>query len=188
MGDYTTRIATRLIVSALYNDDDMLERAAALLERKFGRIDCETEELEFLHTRAYVEEMGEGIRRRLFSFVKTAEANKLGDYKERTARIEEKLAERVANVRFRRVNLDPMILTASGLTVATGEDGPHRVCVGDGVYAEKALALIGSEFKVFSWTEPDFTEPGFLEFLKTLLEDIETVPAGLLPEKTLRIF
>ena len=181
-------IPARLIVSVLYNDEDVLERAVGLLERKFGRIDYETERLEFLHTRAYVEEMGEGISRRLFSFVKPADESRLGDYKEKTMKIESRLGERVSNVTFRRVNLDPMILTQSGLTVATRENGPHRICIGPGIYAEKAFALVGSVFKPFKWTEPDFTEPDFLDFLRTLLQDISTVPEGLIAERTLRMF
>jgi hypothetical protein len=171
--------SARLLCSVLYNDEMVLERTIEALERRFGAIDAETPEMDFLHTRAYVEEMGDGIKRRMFLFVNPVAPSRLAEFKRQTLKIEEKLAEKVGNLRFRKVNIDPMTLTGSGITLASAKDAPQRVALERGVYAEKALALIGDRFRPFEWTSPDFTEPEALEFFDQALEYVKTLPAEL---------
>ena len=178
----------QLIISVIYNDSTVLERSLAELEKHFGRIDAETDELEYLSARDYVEEMGEGLKRRFFSFVKIHEPDKLADYKRRTRRVEEKFSEKVGDVTFRSINIDPLIMTASGLTLATSRDAPHRICIGRGIFAEKALALIGKKFKPFMWTHPNFAEEDMLEFARYVMSNIKTVPVELTRPTSLRLF
>lgn len=171
--------SARLLCSVLYNDELMLERTIEALERRLGAIDAETPEMDFLHTRAYVEEMGDGIKRRIFLFLQPVDPAKLSDIKRQTTKIEDKLSDKVGNLRFRKVNIDPMILTGSGITLASMKDAPQRVALERGVYAEKTLALIGDRFRPFEWTAPDYTESEALEFFDQALEHVKTLPAEL---------
>ena len=172
----------RLIVSILYNDLHFLERSLRELERKFGPVDMETDEIEYLHTHAYVEEMGEGLRRKLFAFRRDVDPSKIAEVKEHTIRIEEKLGEKVVDVIFRKVNLDPLILSSTGLTLATSKDLPHRICVGNDIYAEKTLAMVDDHFESFPWTCPDFLEKEAIELFRQVARDLERFPAEFAPK------
>jgi len=178
----------RLLVSAIYNDRSVLENALEALEKQFGRIDAETEELEYLNARAYVEEMGEGLKRRFFSFIKPINPANLAEAKERTLKIETRLADRVSNLAFRKVNLDPIALCATGLTLATRNDATYRICIGKDIYAEKTLALVGRKFMPFPWTHPDFMEPDVQEFLEYTLAGIETFPSEFAKHISMNMF
>ncbi len=178
----------RLLVSAIYNDRTILEKALDALEKQFGRIDAETEESEFLHTRAYVEEMGEGLKRRFFSFVKPINPANLAGAKELTSKIETKLADRVSNLDFRKVNIDPIMLGSTGLTLATKKDATYRICIGKEIYAEKTLALVGRKFMPFPWTHPDYMEPDVQEFLEYTLAGIETFPSEFAKHISMNMF
>ncbi len=178
----------RLLISAIYNDRTILESALDALEKQFGRIDAETEEMEYLHTHAYVEEMGEGLKRRFFSFVKPINPANLAEAKERTMKIETKLADRVSNLAFRKVNLDPIALGSTGLTVATKKDATYRICIGKDIFAEKTLALVGRKFMPFPWTHPDFMEPDVQEFLEYTLAGIETFPSEFAKHISMNMF
>lgn len=182
------QIHGQLIISVIYNDTPVLERSLTELERHFGRIDAETDELEYLSARDYVEEMGEGLKRRFFCFVRTHAPEKLAEYKLRTRKIEKKFSEKAGDVTFRSVNIDPLIMTASGLTLATSRDAPHRICIGAGIYAEKSLALIGKKFKPFMWTHPNFAEEDMLEFARYVMSSIKTVPVELTRPTSLKLF
>ncbi|MBN4076559.1 DUF4416 family protein, partial [Gemmatimonas aurantiaca] len=129
--------------------------------------------------RAYVEEMGDGIKRRIFLFLNPVDPSKLADFKRQTNKIEDKLADKVGNLRFRKVNVDPMTLTTSGITLASNKDAPQRVALERGIYAEKTLALIAERFRPFDWTSPDYTEPEALDFFAEALEHIKTLPPEL---------
>lgn len=179
MNLFTKDSSARLLCSVLYNDELLLERTIEALERRFGPIDAESAEMDFLHTRAYVEEMGEGIKRRLFLFLNGVDPGKLFELKRQTNKIEDKLSDKVGNLRFRKVNIDPMTLTGSGITLASNKDAPQRVALERGIYAEKTLALIADRFRPFEWTSPDFTEPEALEFFDLALEHVKTLPVEL---------
>ncbi|MFQ5608471.1 MAG: DUF4416 family protein [Candidatus Zixiibacteriota bacterium] len=182
------QINGRLIVSVIYAESLVLERALTELEKQFGNIDAETDELEYLSARDYVEEMGEDLKRRFFCFIRSHSPEKLAEYKERTRRVETKLAGNVGGAVFRSVNIDPLIMTTSGLTLATSRDAPHRICIGRGIFAEKALALIGKKFKPFLWTHPNYSEDDMIEFAHYVLANIRTVPVELSQPTSLKLF
>jgi hypothetical protein len=57
----------RLIVSIIYNSLDGLADSLKLLEKQFGRVQCETMELTYT-SGSYAEEMGDNLQRRFYSF------------------------------------------------------------------------------------------------------------------------
>jgi hypothetical protein len=65
----------------------------------------------------------------------------------------------------RSINLDPGYLARDKLVLATTKDFYHRLYLSEGIYGEVTLHFRKGEFRHFSWTYPDYKEPGFLEFL-----------------------
>ena len=58
----------KLVIGLLFSDIEKYYSVKKRLIKLFGRADFESESLDFTHTRYYVEEMGEGLKRRFLSF------------------------------------------------------------------------------------------------------------------------
>lgn len=160
----------KLILSAIFSDQDALDGAIAEMEKKYGRIDFETDIIPFLHTTYYREEMGDDLKRKFFSFEKKTERNKLADIKIFTNKIEGKYGEVVDDFVFRKVNLDPGIISPANLVLASTKDYAHRIYLDKGIYAEVTLLYIKKKFTPLPWTYPDYTEPEILDFFTRVRE------------------
>jgi hypothetical protein len=165
MGRINKPLPGRLILSAIYSDVDPLHKALAEIERKYGRVEFESDEMEFLHTTYYREEMGEDLRRKFFAFTDLIERERLAEVKIWTNRLEAKYGETVGDYVFRKVNLDPGILTLANLTLASTKDYSHRTYLGDGIFAEITLIYENKKFRSLPWTYPDYLEPEITAFL-----------------------
>jgi len=165
MGRIKRPLPAKLIVSIIYSSAQTALAAITDLEKKFGRVEFETDEMEFLHTTYYLEEMGDKLKRKFFSFEKPVERGKLGEIKLWTNKLEEKYGEKVGDFVFRKVNLDPGLLSLANLTLASTKDYAHRVYIGDGIYGEITLLYRKKAFRALSWTYPDYTEPEVVDFL-----------------------
>jgi hypothetical protein len=64
----------------------------------------------------------------------------------------------------RIVNIDPGILTASALIMATAKDFAHRVPLRQGIYAHLELLFSRNAVKLLPWTYPDFKKEGYQRF------------------------
>ncbi len=56
----------------------------------------------------------------------------------------------------RTVNIDPGILTAERLVLATGKNFTHRIYLGHGVFADLTLVFRKGSFVALPWTYPDY--------------------------------
>ncbi|MFH2035811.1 MAG: DUF4416 family protein [Candidatus Zixiibacteriota bacterium] len=165
----------RLIVSAIYSSIGALHDAILEIEKKYGPVEFETEELEFLHTTYYREEMGNDLKRKFFSFEKPAERDLLPEIKIWTNKLEEKFGERSGEYVFRKINLDPGILTLANLVLASTKDFSHRIYLSDGIYGEITLMYEKKKFVTLPWTYPDYTEPIVIEFLNKVRETMKGI-------------
>jgi hypothetical protein len=164
MGRIKKALPGRLIVSIIYASMEALNDAVMEIEKKYGHVEFETDDIEFLHTSYYREEMGDGLRRKFFAFEKTIERSRLADVKIWANKLEEKYGEKVGDFVFRKINIDPGILTQANLTLASTKDYSHRVYLRDGVYAEVTLTYEKKKFRTLPWTYPDYAEPEALDF------------------------
>jgi len=162
----------KMIVSALYSNLGNMIEAIDLIEKKYGLIEFETDEMEFLHTTYYREEMGDNLKRKFFSFVNPVDRAELADIKIWTNKLEEKFGEKSGDFIFRTINLDPGILTLANLTLASTKDFAHRIYLRDGIFAEITLIFKNKKFVALPWTYPDYTEPPVLEFLNRVRESL----------------
>ena len=164
MGRIKKPLPGKLIISVIYSSLGAMNDAIMEIEKKHGFVEFETDELEFLHTTYYREEMGDDLKRKFFSFEKMIERDKLPEIKIWTNKLEEKYGEKVDDFVFRKVNLDPGLLTLSNLVLATTKDYAHRIYLRDGIFAEVTLLYTKKRFQPLVWTYPDYNEPEALEF------------------------
>ena len=105
--------------------------------------------------------MGPDQRKLYLTFENPIEPRTLPDVKNFTNAIERRLATN-GN---RCVNIDPGYLTRDKLVLATTKDFFHRLYLRDGIYGEVTLHFRKGRYRYFSWTYPDYREPGFQVFL-----------------------
>ena len=155
----------KLILSTIFASYNAVLEAINELEKKFGPVQFETDQMPFLHTKYYREEMGDNLNRKFFAFEKAIDRSRLADIKIFTNKLEAKFGEKVRDFVFRKVNLDPGILTLANLVLASTKDFSHRIYLKDGIFAEITLLYEKRKFKALPWTYPDYTEPDVTSFL-----------------------
>jgi hypothetical protein len=164
----------RLIVSIIYNSMDGLADALKALEKQFGRVQCETMEIEYTGGK-YLEEMGDQLQRRFYSFEKEIERDKLPEVKNACHKIEKQFGDMVHDYAFRTVNIDPGVMTTENVVMASHREYNHRVYLGKGVFAELELVYSRGRFVRLPWTELDFCQGEAIEFFLRVRESFETV-------------
>ncbi len=131
---------------------DPESRLFPLLEERFGIIDHRGEAHPFDGTDYYEDEMGPGLERRIISFEPLRDATDIVQAKLDTAAIEEDLAAEGG----RRVNIDPGYMDYYKIVLASFKEGPQKIYLGRGVYADPILLYFEGEFGPLPWTFPDF--------------------------------
>ena len=163
----------RLIVSIMYSSMDALADAVTALEKKYGRVQCETLEIPCCDQELYKEEMGENLLRRFLSFDKKIDRSALVDLKVVCDKIEMSLSDVVDDYYFRTVNIDPGILTTSNIVIASHHETNYNVYIRDGVFAEIALIYGRGEYRRLPWTNPDYCSDESINFFKRVRESFE---------------
>ena len=133
---------------------EMLGRLESLL----GTIDYASEPKPFDMTDYYEDEMGPGIARTIVSFSRLGEAPGLPDVKLATAAIEEEFASGEG----RTVNIDPGYIDYFKAVLASFKEGPQKIYLGRGVYADPVLIYQDGAWSVLPWTFPDFRDGRYM--------------------------
>jgi hypothetical protein len=165
----------RLIISTIYSSMDALADSLRALERRFGRVQYETIEIETSLASEYREEMGDGLMRRFFSFEKPVARASLPELKGICHKIEPLFADNMGDFVFRTVNIDPGILTPDSLVMASHREYNHRLYLRDGVFAEVALIYSRGRFMRLPWTVADYYDNEAIEFFKRVRDSFELV-------------
>ena len=163
----------RPVVSAIYSHVDGLADALTVLEKQYGRVQCETLETE-LSENNYREEMGDNLLRRFFSFERLIERDQLVKMKFFCQKVEKQMGDVVQDFAFRTVNLDPGILTPDNLVMASTREYNHRIYLSEGVFAELTLVHARGRFVRLPWTQEDYCKGEAIEFF-------ERVRSSMLP-------
>lgn len=171
MAQITTPQKVKLYVSAIYSSLDALADVLTRLEKSFGRIESETIDIPY-SSELYLEEMGDALQRRFYSFAKTVSRDRLPDLKANCTKIERQFSDVVDNTPFRTVNLDPGIVTADNVVVSSYREYNHRIYLGSGVYAEQTLIWSQGQFVRLPWTNMDYCEAEALSFFEQVRRDL----------------
>jgi hypothetical protein len=150
-----------LLVSLISAREEWLEEATALLEERFGAVAEASPLLPFTQTAYYAAEFGQPLLRRFLRFERLIPQDTLAQAKLVCLELEAGLASEGR----RRVNLDPGLISAERLLLATGKNYTHRVPLSGGIYADLTLIYGRGSFQPLPWTYPDYAGPEIIDLL-----------------------
>ena len=151
----------KLICSIFAQRENIITETISKLNDLFGSCDLESHILAFNFTTYYEPEFGSGLVRKMVSFSKLVRQDSLIATKHITNKIEQ-----ITSLNGKRVvNIDPGLLTAERLVLATGKNFTHRVYLGKGVFADLTLIYQGKKFRSLPWTFPDYASEPIQQFL-----------------------
>lgn len=154
----------KLVIGVLSVKPEAHPRLLALLEDAFGPIELVTEAVPFGYTDYYDREMGAQPDRFFIVCKNLVDPALLSQFKLRSNQIEEEFMES-GN---RKINLDPGILSAESLILATTKNRSHRIPLDNGIYGEVTLMYRNKAFQSFPWTYADYASITFKAFFSRL--------------------
>ena len=152
MGEIRSRKPVKLIIGFIFKEEATLNKVKSILQRRFGKIDFESQTLAFNHTAYYEKEFGKDLKRRFIGFKKLIIPCNLPEIKIYTNRIEKKLS----NGSSRLINIDPGYLDLSKLVLASTKDYKHRIYLNKAIFAEVTLFYENKSYRPWEWTYPDY--------------------------------
>lgn len=142
-------IAAVLLAARFKRDEELVAGLEAIL----GPVDYRGGPKPFNLTGYYDDEMGTGISRVILSFSTPGRAEDLVKVKHSTAEMERRFAPSGG----RDVNIDPGYMDYSKVVLASFKEGPWKIYIGGGVYADPVLYYFDGRWTPHRWSFPDFT-------------------------------
>ena len=136
----------------LQQDLDPDEELFPALEGLLGRIDYRGTAHQFDVSDYYEDEMGPVLVRLIVSFEPLESPTNLVRVKLDTTVIEERFADETG----RNVNIDPGYMDYHKVVLASFKQGPQKIYLDDGVYADPIMLFQHGDFMKLPWTFPDF--------------------------------
>lgn len=168
-------LPVKLIVGIISARDDCFVKAEAALTSLYGPVDQRSPRFPFYATDYYDRQMEKKLDRMFLSFGSLIPPESISRIKTRTNSLEREISDAFAG-KLRLVNIDPGILTASALFMATAKDFSHRVPLQEGIYAHLEIQFTRKAVHFLPWTYPDFREEGYQAFFlavrRTYLEQL----------------
>jgi len=168
----------KLIIGILAANQDSLQAAIEALTSEFGKADFVSDVWPFTQTDYYKEETGENILRQFVSIEKLIDPGKLAKVKHQTNKLEQKLAVKLGLDLPRPVNLDPGVIEASKLILATTKNYSHRIYIGEKMYAEVTLVFDKGSWCPLPYAYPDYKQQCYFDFFdkvrRRLLEQLKS--------------
>jgi len=142
----------KFVCGFIYRSQTDYSKTKEILAKKFGKIDFESEKINFNYTGYYYPEMGKPLFRKFISFTQLKNPANFVQIKLFCLKLEKKFAKQ----NKRSVNIDPGYLCESKLVLATTKDFSHRIYLGKGIFAEVTLFFQNGQFQGFTTTFPDY--------------------------------
>ena len=181
MAEAKTFVPAKLICGLIYGREKYFQDAEERLQELYGPVDTRSPAFDFDLTEYYEAQMGKGLKRLFLGFERLTDPASLSDIKWRTNELETEIREK-AGENFRVINIDPGILTASALIMATAKNFAHRVPLQRGIYGHLELLFTKKSVRSLDWTYPDFRKDDyqifFLEIRSRYLERLKREAAG----------
>ncbi|MBW1671203.1 MAG: DUF4416 family protein [Deltaproteobacteria bacterium] len=149
----------KLVCSIFSQRKGLINRVADALCSVYGTADFKSPVIPFDCTSYYEKEFGRGLKRIFISFTELVFQDDLVDIKHATNKLEQEFSTEGK----RRVNIDPGILTAERLVLATCKNFPHRIYLGREVFANLTFIYRKNSFIPLPWTYPDYSPKEVIE-------------------------
>ncbi len=153
----------KLYIGTIFRERAVLEECLTIIKKEYGEIESESQVFEFTQTDYYIKEMGSPLHRQFFVLKRLIDPSLLSDIKIFTNRIEDDFKERYQS-KGRVINLDPGIITAGSMIVATAKNFSHRIPLKNGIYAHLEYMFTKKEVKELPWTYLDFRSEEYKNF------------------------
>ncbi|MGA3084774.1 MAG: DUF4416 family protein [Thermodesulfobacteriota bacterium] len=147
-------LPAKLGIGLIYKENAAAHSGWKSMEKKWGVIDFFSEVRPFDYTRYYEQEMGRPLYRRWAFFKDLVPQNRLSDIKWQALEIEKKW---IIDDK-RQLNLDPGLITAERLVLATGKNYSHRIFLGKGIFGDLTLIFNNGSYQPLVWTYPDYRD------------------------------
>jgi hypothetical protein len=138
----------------LYREEDRFLRARERLQGLFGPVLMETPAAPWRYSDYYAGELGSPLKRRFLFFENLIGQAHIREMKLRAIEVESELSIGPR----RTVNIDPGYLTLAKVVLASTKDYSHRVCLGEGIYAEATLIYRKGAFRPHQFTYRDYLD------------------------------
>ncbi len=152
-------LPAKLSIGLIFNEKAAAQSGLQIIEKTWGAIDFLSEVRPFVYTDYYEEEMGRPLYRRWVFFKELVPQDRLVDIKWQAIEIEKQWT---VNEK-RRLNLDPGLITAERLVLATGKNFSHRIYLGKGIFGDLTLVFSKGTFRPLAWTYPDYKDEPSIE-------------------------
>tara|TARA_Y100000031_G_scaffold147592_1_gene182834 strand:+ start:351 stop:875 length:525 start_codon:yes stop_codon:yes gene_type:complete len=145
-------LPVKLICGFIYSQEAGYLKVKKILRRKFGKIDFESQVINFNLTDYYSQEMGKHLFRRFISFEKLRDPSRFADIKLLAMKLEDKFSQG----KKRTINIDPGYLNQARLVLLSSKDFAHRIYLSKGIYAEVTLCFHKGKVSDLVTTFPDY--------------------------------
>lgn len=154
----------KLISSVFSPKKGYLAEALSRLTDRYGPVEWKSPPLFFDRTTYYAREMGWPLYRSFVSFERLVAADRLMDIKLSTNGIEQDYLHNG----HRQVNIDPGLISAERLVLATGKNYVHRIYLGKGIYADLTLIFKKGSYRALDWTYKDYASPEMIQYFNDI--------------------
>ncbi len=162
----------KLIISMITSDKCLFSLYKEILIKRFGEIDIESNIQPFNYTDYYEEEFGENLMQKLFSFSTLIRQDELAEIKILTNGLENNNIDKNIKTNIthhkRKINLDPGYITLNKYILASTKNGPSRIYLNQGIYAEITLRFINKSFVPCEYTYPNYKTYEYINFLTSV--------------------
>ena len=151
----------KFLAAVTYRNNEILKQTKNALNKRYGKIDIESEPFAFDHTQYYEKEMGPNLIKKFFSFDHLNKPEMLIEFKLYALALEKKFSKE----NKRQVNIDPSYLELGKLVVSSTKNFDHRIYLDQGVFGDVQLRFRKGKFTTNDWTYPDYCSKTVVNFL-----------------------
>jgi hypothetical protein len=159
-------LPVKFICGFIYSKEETYAGVRKKLQKKFGKIDFESEAIDFTFTDYYYKEMGKPLFRKFISFEKLKDPGIFVDIKLFCIKIEKKYSKNGE----REINIDPGYLNEAKIVLTTTKDFHHRIYLGKAIYAEVTLYYSNGNFQDLPTTYPDYRTQQYKDIFLSIRE------------------
>ena len=159
----------KALVGVLFQKEEIYQQFLRHLETIEVEIELESEIYKFDSTDYYQEEMGSGLYRNFLSLKGLYPVEQSVSLKNETNSWENEWKE----AGKRTLNLDPGYLDLHKVVLLSGKEGPQKIYLGGGIWADLNLIRKVGRFEALPWTFPDLRESRYHSFFERGRENLK---------------
>ena len=159
----------KALIGVLFQKEDIYQQFLRHLETIEVEIELESEIYKFDSTDYYQEEMGSGLYRIFLSLKGLYPVEQSVSLKNETNSWENEWKE----AGKRTLNLDPGYLDLHKVVLLSGKEGPQKIYLGGGIWADLNLIRKAGRFEALPWTFPDLRESLYHPFFERVRENLK---------------